>query len=473
MMTSLSQCYPSTDSGNTKSPLLLPQNVHYQFHDNEMLLRQQRYESNARTYPRRIPLALKRAEGVLVEDIEGRVYIDCLAGAGTLALGHNHPVVIDSIQLALSSGLPLHTLDLTTPVKDQFMQDVLAMLPDDFSRDAKIQFCSPSGTDAVEAALKLARIATGRSTVIAFHGAYHGMSQGALSIMGDREPKDALGALLNGAQFLPYPYMYRCPFGLGGEQAIDANLHYLETVLTDTHSGVVTPAAVVVEAIQGEGGVIPAPRRWLQGLRELTARAGVPLIIDEVQSGFARTGHNFAFEDAGITPDMVVLSKAIGGSLPLSVLVYNSALDHWKPGAHAGTFRGNQMAMLAGSATMNFIQNEHIAAHAASMGHYLQEHLQGLQHQYPCIGDIRGRGLMLGMEMVDNKAAADHLGSFPADGKLAARIQAHCLQRGLIIEVGGRNGAVVRFLPPLIISAEQIDCIVDIVRDAIAASIEQ
>nr|BFE90174.1 hypothetical protein GCM10020185_07100 [Pseudomonas brassicacearum subsp. brassicacearum] len=201
----------------------------YQFNESPLLARQNRQESNARSYPRRIPLALKRAKGLYVEDVEGRTFIDCLAGAGTLALGHNHPVVIEAIQQVLADELPLHTLDLTTPVKDRFVQDLFGLLPAELAAEAKIQFCGPTGTDAVEAALKLVRTATGRSTVLSFQGGYHGMSQGALSLMGSLGPKKPLGALLSsGVQFMPYPYDYRCPFGLGGVEGVKANLHYLE-----------------------------------------------------------------------------------------------------------------------------------------------------------------------------------------------------------------------------------------------------
>ncbi|WP_048302734.1 aminotransferase class III-fold pyridoxal phosphate-dependent enzyme, partial [Pseudomonas aeruginosa] len=219
----------------------------YEFSQSPLLERQSRQESNARSYPRRIPLALKKARGLLVEDVEGRTFIDCLAGAGTLALGHNHPVVIEAIRQVLADELPLHTLDLTTPVKDQFVQDLFGLLPPALAAEAKIQFCGPTGTDAVEAALKLVRTATGRSTILSFQGGYHGMSQGALGLMGNLGPKKPLGAVLStGVQFLPYPYDYRCPFGLGGEAGVKANLHYLENLLNDPEGGVQLPAAVIV-----------------------------------------------------------------------------------------------------------------------------------------------------------------------------------------------------------------------------------
>jgi len=447
--------------------------MRYEFHDSDILSRQRHTESNARSYPRKIPLALKRARGIYVEDVEGRVFIDCLAGAGTLALGHNHAVIVNAIQRVIDDELPLHTLDLTTPVKDRFVTDLFAMLPAALADNAKIQFCSPAGTDAVEAALKLVRTATGRSTVLAFHGAYHGMSQGALSLMGSTAPKAAFGALNNGVQFLPFPNDYRCPFGLGGDAGINANLRYLETVLTDSHSGVPTPAAIIVEVVQGEGGVIPAPDRWLQGVRDITRAAGVALIIDEVQTGFGRTGRHFAFEHADIVPDVVVLSKAIGGSLPLAVVVYQPWLDRWQPGAHAGTFRGNQMAMAAGSATMRFIAERQLADHAQQMGQQLLSHLRQLQLQHASLGDVRGRGLMIGVEIVDPSASPDYTGKSPAAGSLATEIQQQCLKRGLILELGGRSGAVVRFLPPLIVTSEQIDDIAVVFAAAVHAAVAQ
>ncbi|MGC5701019.1 aspartate aminotransferase family protein [Pseudomonas sp. NFXW11] len=452
--------------------LATPAQTLYQFDESPLLARQSRQESNARSYPRRIPLALKRASGIHVEDVEGRRFIDCLAGAGTLALGHNHPVVIAAIQQVLADELPLMTLDLTTPVKDQFVQDLFGLLPEALAAEAKIQFCGPTGTDAVEAALKLVRTATGRSTVLSFQGGYHGMSQGALSLMGSLGPKRPLAGLLNnGVQFLPFPYDYRCPFGLGGAEGVKVNLHYLENLLNDPEAGVALPAAVIVEAVQGEGGVIPADLDWLRGLRRITEQAGVALIVDEIQSGFGRTGKMFAFEHAGIVPDVVVMSKAIGGSLPLAVMVYRDWLDTWQPGAHAGTFRGNQMAMAAGSAVMRYLKEHNLPAHAAAMGERLREHLLILQRDFPQLGDVRGRGLMLGVELVDPAGTPDAQGHPPQHGRLAPLVQRECLKRGLILELGGRHGSVVRFLPPLVISAAQIDQVAQIFSKAVAAAV--
>ena len=436
----------------------------------ELLERQGRQESNARSYPRRIPLVLEQAHGIYVRDSRGQVFVDCLAGAGTLALGHNHPVVVEAIQHALASGLPMHTLDLCTPVKDAFVQEIFGCLPEAFAHDARIQFCGPTGADAVEAALKLTRTATGRQGLLAFEGAYHGMTLGTLSISGNLAPKSALGALMPGVQRLPFPHDYRCPFGVGGDKGVDISLHHLEHMLSDPESGITEPAALIVEPVQGEGGVIPAPDRWLQGVRELTARHSIPMITDEIQCGIGRTGKMFAFEHAGVVPDVVTLSKAIGGGLPLSVMVYRGTLDTWRPGAHAGTFRGNQLAMAAGTATLRFMRREGLLAHVEEVGARLREHLQQLQGTFAWIGDVRGRGLMLGMEIVDPCGVVDRQGRPPADAARAQALQRACLRRGLILELGGRHGATARFLPPLIITRAEIDFVVQILLEAARAA---
>ncbi|WP_083447193.1 diaminobutyrate--2-oxoglutarate transaminase [Achromobacter spanius] len=441
----------------------------YTLAGNTLLQYQEQRESNARSYPRRIPLALKRAKGIYVEDIEGRVFIDCLAGAGSLALGHNHPAVTEAIGAALNADLPLLTLDLTTPVKDRFMRDLFDLLPANFSRNAKIQFCGPTGADAIEAALKLVKTATGRADILAFQGAYHGMTQGALQLMGNVRPKRSLRSPLAGVQFLPYAYQYRCPFGLRGGAGVQAGLRYISTVLNDPEGGVPPAAGMILEAVQGEGGVIPAPLEWLQGLRELTRAADVPMILDEVQSGFGRTGRMFAFEHADIEPDVVVLSKAIGGGLPMAVVVYRDSLDQWESGTHAGTFRGNQLAMAAGSATMHVLRSEGLADHAHAMGERLTGLLLQLQRDHPELGDVRGRGLMLGVELVEPSLPAGM--PQPAAPGLASAVQAECLRRGLIIELGGRHGSVVRFLPPLIITARQIDRVFDIFSASLRAAL--
>jgi diaminobutyrate-2-oxoglutarate transaminase len=446
----------------------------YDLADNDLLERQRRLESNARSYPRRLPIALARAKGVYVEDVAGRVFIDCLAAAGTLVLGHNHPVPREAMERAFRDDLPLQTLDLATPVKDRFVQDLFSLLPSELAARAKIQFCGPTGTDAVEAALKLVKTATGRSTMLSFHGAYHGMSLGSLSLMGSLGAKRDIGPVMSDVQFLPYPYAFRCPFGIGGEAGETAGLRYIQTLLTDPESGVRAAAGMILEAVQGEGGVVPASERWLRELRRITRAATVPLILDEVQTGLGRTGRFFAFQHADIVPDVLVLSKAIGGGLPMSVVIYDEALDRWKPGAHAGTFRGNQLAMAAGSATIQFVRSQRLDLHAEAMGQRLRGHLLELQRRHAFVGDVRGRGLMLGMEIVDPAAAPGPAtsvgpGPRPTHGRLASALQHACIRRGLIVELGGRDGSTMRFLPPLIITDHEIDHVAEILAAAFDA----
>lgn len=425
--------------------------------DNSVLLAsQEKRESNARSYPRRLPLAIKQAEGVYITDMDGKQYIDCLAGAGTLALGHNHAVIHEAIQEVLDSKLPLHTLDLTTSVKEKFVDELFASLPASFAEKAKIQFCGPTGGDAIEAALKLVKTATGNRSILSFQGGYHGSTHGTLSVSGTLGPKKNIHALIPDTHFLPYPYEYRCPFGIGKE-GHKVSSTYIENVLDDPESGIVTPAAIIVEVVQGEGGSIPAPIEWLKELRRITKERNIPLIIDEVQTGIGRTGKMFAFEHAGIEPDVLVLSKAIGGSLPLSVMLYDRRLDQWEPGAHIGTFRGNQMAMATGQASLEYIKEHHLPEKAAENGSYFMKQLRALQEDMSSIGDVRGRGLMIGVEVVNPKAQANQLGSYSAYPELASEIQQECFKRGLILEVGGRFGTVVRLLPPLIITKKQID----------------
>jgi diaminobutyrate-2-oxoglutarate transaminase len=435
----------------------------------EHVARQDARESNARTYARKLRLAIVSAKGVRVTDADGRQYYDCLAAAGTLVLGHNHPEVSAAVRQAIDDGIAWQTLDIATPAKDAFTQALFDSLPGPFAERARIQFCSPSGSDAIEAALKLAKTASGRSGVLAFAGGYHGMTQGALALMGNLGPKQIPG-LMPGAQFMPYPYPYRCPFEAGGEQTARLSAAVLRTLLADVESGVL-PAAAVLELVQGEGGVIPAPDGWVREVRAILHARGVPMIVDEVQSGWGRTGRLYAFEHSGIEPDVLVLSKAIGGGLPLAVIVYDHALDVWKPGAHAGTFRGNQLAMVAGLATLKVLREQAIPAHAARMGERLRGHLEAIAAELPCIGDVRGRGLMLGAELVDTDGPRDALGHPLPDGALARRVQLACLARGLIIEMGGRQGSVARFLSPLIVTPADVDAIASIFHDALRAAV--
>lgn len=435
-----------------------------------ILRRQSLRESGARTYARSLPVVPVRARGMTIEGADGRRYLDCLSGAGTLALGHNHPVVLEAIREVLDSGAPLHVLDLATPVKDAFTTALFETLPRELAERGRVQFCGPAGTDAVEAAIKLVRTATGRSGLLAFSGAYHGMTAGALAATGDTAVRAAAGAADAPVTRLPYPYDYRCPFGVGGDRGAELSARLTANLLDDPKGGIQPAAGMILEPVQGEGGVIPAPDDWLRRMRAITAQRGIPLIADEVQTGVGRTGAFWAVEHSGIVPDVMVLSKAVGGSLPLAVIVYREELDTWRPGAHAGTFRGNQLAMAAGAATLAYVRREGLAERAAVLGARMLARLRGLAAHHPCVGDARGRGLMLGLELVDPAAEPDDRGSLPAAPRLAAAVQQEALRRGLILELGGRHSCVIRLLPPLTITDEQAEAVLDRLADSLAAA---
>jgi diaminobutyrate-2-oxoglutarate transaminase len=358
-----------------------------------ILRRQAARESAARTYARALPIVPVRARGLTIEGADGRRYLDCLSGAGTLALGHNHPVVLEAIRKVLDSGAPLHAPDLATPVKDAFITELFRTLPTGLADHARVRFCGPAGTDAVEAAVELVRAATGRTGILSFTGAHHGMTTGALGASG--EAFDAREGRL------PYPQDYRCPFGIGGAQGAELAARWTESVLDDRRSGVPDLAGMILEPVQNEGGVIPAPDAWTRRMRQITAARSIPLIADEVQTGVGRTGAFWAVEHSGVTPDVMVLSKAIGGSLPLSVVVYRDDLDACEPGAHPSTFRGNQLALAAGTATLAYVRENELAERAADLGTRMLAQLRELAWGFTCVGDVRGRGLMIGVEMVD------------------------------------------------------------------------
>jgi diaminobutyrate-2-oxoglutarate transaminase len=428
-----------------------------------------RRESSARTYASTFEAVFESGAGIRMRDQSGREIIDCLACAGALPLGHNHPEVRDALIRFLDSGHVQQVLDLTTPAKREFVDELFGLLPAAWADRAKIQFCSPSGSDAVEAAMKLVRFATGRQSILAFHGAYHGMTGGALAAMGNLGPKAALSGAGN-IHFVPYPYRYRCPFGTGGDETDQLSIQYLTNLLGDPESGITRPAAVILEVVQGEGGCIPVSDEWLRDLRQLTRAHDIPLVIDEVQTGFGRTGTMFAFERAGIVPDVLVLSKAVGGGFPLAVVIYDQAFDRWPRGMHAGTFRGNQIAMVAGKVTMEILRRDRLAEHAGDMGAMMMEGLRRIASEHPELGDVRGRGLMIGVEVV---APGPGVARPRQDGALAAAIKRAAFDHGLLLETGGRHGAVLRMLPPLILNRSDVGAILDRLDAAVTAAKRQ
>lgn len=416
-------------------------------------------ESSARSYARRFPVEFTAGEGVSLIARDGTRYLDLLAGAGVHALGHAHPRIMAALQTELSPILS--SLDLTTSAKLEFLRDFLAVLPEGLKDNARVHFCGPTGSDGIEAACKLARRVTGRRGLFAFHGGYHGMSQGALAVTASRDARRAgLDARMD-VTFCPFPYPFRGK-GLWSdpELAIDLALAHVETLLEDDHSGTDVPGAMIIEAVQGEGGTIVAPPRFLQGLREICDRFGILMIFDEIQAGMGRTGRWWALEHAGVRPDMMVVSKAIGGGLPLTLLAYRQDLDQWGPGDHIGTFRGQHLSFVAGRMVLAEFQDSQIVPRTAQLGGQLAERLHHLTGKYTIAGQARGLGLLQGLELNSRP------GLSASDA--AQAVQRGLFGRGIIIERGGRDGATLRFLPPLIITSSELDRAVEAIDAELA-----
>lgn len=422
-----------------------------------LLEEQDELESRARSYPRAIPVALAEGRGATVKDVDGNTFVDFFGGAGVLNVGHSNRAV--AAMATEQQARLVHALDFPTEPKINLMRKLKGILPGRLRQSARFHFGGPTGSDAVESAVKLVRTHTGRRTMVAFQGSYHGMTEGALALTSEVSRG---GPIESAVHFMPYPYCYRCPLGLKPDTCGMACARLLETSLEDPHSGLPKPAGVIIEPIQGEGGTIVPPEGYLQEIRRITKAHDVPLIADEIQTGFARTGKMFACEHEQVTPDVIVLSKAIGGiGYPLSCVAYEAELDTWEPGAHIGTFRGHQVAMAAGSATIDFIEQTDLAAHAAGLGEIAMAMLREASPELPSVGEVRGRGLMIGIELVKDRETK---APWP---ELATAVRSACCQNGLIIEVGGHYSNVARFLPPLVLSTALLERGVEIFLEAL------
>jgi len=429
----------------------------------EMLERQQQRESNARTYPRHLPLAIEEARGSFVRDMDGNVFIDFLAGAGVLSLGHNHPELIGIAAEQL--GKFTHGLDFPTPAKESFIDAQLSMLPASMRDKMKIHFCGPTGANAVDAAIKLCKTATGRGDIVSFQGGFHGSSAAGMALTGLVSQKAPVPNGMPGVHFFPYSYCSRCPVNLTPDSCTTNCVGFLENTLRDDLSGMALPAAVILEMVQGEGGVIPAALDFVRRVRAVTLDLGIPLIVDEVQTGCGRTGTWFAFEQYGIEPDVVVASKALSGiGTPVAIILYHKDLDRWAPGAHTGTFRGNQLAFAAGAEAVRIVRRDGILQHVQDRGAQIESLLKPLE-ALPWVRQVRGRGMMWGLELADPDTGR------PA-GDLALQVQEEVLQKGLILETGGRGGCVVRLLPPLNTSADVVAMACRILVDSISGLME-
>jgi len=423
----------------------------------EFLEYQFSHEGSAVSYPKGMPMAVRYASGATVEDVDGNKYIDFFGGAGVMNVGHSNPEVIEAASSQIVNLT--HSLDFPNPARRSMVGILHSLLPAELN---KVFFGGPTGSDAVEAAMKLAKYNTGRYPMIAFEGSYHGMSAGALSLSSGLGFKEDFLPMLPEVHFIPYAYCYRCPFGKEPETCNLDCAQYLEHILEDPHSGVGKPAAVIIEAIQGEGGSIVPPEKFIPKIREICNKHEILMIIDEIQAGLCRTGKMFAFEHSKVLPDIITLSKGLGGvGFPISCIAYKEGLDTWPAGKHIGTFRGNVVAYAAGSAALNFMVENNLAEHALNLGGLMLSWLKEIEKDSKIIGEARGKGLMLGVELVRDKETKE-----PAP-ELASMVRSYCHRNGLLIEIGGHYFNVARFLPPLVITEELAMKGVEIFRDAV------
>lgn len=389
----------------------------------------ERLESEVRSYCRAFPTCFKRASGAWIEDTQGRRFLDFFAGAGALNYGHNHPVLKEALLAYVSADGISHALDMATEAKLKLLEvfEQRVLLPRHL--DYKVMFPGPTGTNAVEAALKLARKYTGRTQVVSFTNAFHGMTLGSLAATGNATKRGAAGVPLTNVVRAPY-----CDY-LG--ESSDS-LGYLGTLFEDRSSGIDAPAAILLETVQAEGGVNVASAAWLRKLAALAKRSGALLIVDDIQVGCGRTGAFFSFEEAGIVPDIVCLSKSISGyGLPLSLVLMRRDLDVWQPGEHNGTFRGHNLAFVTAAAALETFWADDQLTQAVDAGSAVAR-ARMEQLAVACSARVRGRGLILGM-------ACD-------DPSLPGRISRHAFDQGLIIETAGAEDQVLKLLPPLTIS---------------------
>ncbi|WP_266081031.1 aspartate aminotransferase family protein [Haladaptatus caseinilyticus] len=422
----------------------------------ELLEKQRQIDSSAVAYPKSVPIAIDAAKGATIRDVDGNTYLDFFAGIGVLNVGHSNPYVLEAVQE--QTERVIHTIDFPTEARLDLIEALNEIAPGALPDHNRVVFGGPTGSDAIEATLKIAKYNTGNTGLIAFRGAYHGATSGALSLGGGRKYKRPYEPLLPDVSHVPYPYSFRQ--GISDDEARERVLSDVRELIEDPYSGIADPAGIWVEPIQGEGGVVTPPKGFLRGLKEITTENDIPLIVDEIQTGFGRTGQWFASDWEDVTPDIMPMAKAIGGiGLPLSATMYHEDLDTWEAGGHVGTYRGNVPAMRAGVRAIEYIRDHDLLAHAREMGTSIRKRFHDIADETPSIGDVRGRGLFVGVEFIDGNGMPNE--------PIVKSIQQHCYERGVLVWTAGRDGNVLRIIPPLVITEEQVETGMDIVMDAI------
>ncbi len=394
------------------------------------------YESEVRSYCRKFTAVFATAKGSKIWDEEGREYLDFFDGAGALNYGHNNDYIKEKLIDYLQKDGISHALDMYTGPKRDFIEYFEDNILKPRNLDYKLMFTGPTGTNAIEAALKLARKVTKRTNIFALMGCFHGMTMGALALTTDMASRAGAGVPLHDVTHIPAPYMF---------PELDT-VAYMEQLLADDHSGVEKPAALVLETIQAEGGIFPFDFEWLKRIEDFCHRHEILLIVDDIQVGCGRSGAFFSFEKAGIHPDMVALSKSIGGyGLPMALLLFKPELDIWKPGEHNGTFRGNQMAFIAAKAALEFALSTNLYESVNDKSKIVEEYMKNEILPLDEKLAVRGRGLIFGLDF--SKAAPKGT---------CREVVTECFKNGLIIEQAGRDDSVLKLMPALTISEEEL-----------------
>jgi 4-aminobutyrate aminotransferase len=405
------------------------------------------------------PVVVESASGAEIHGTDGRAYLDCFAGIAVVNAGHVHPRVAAAAKEQIDRLIHAASYIYYVPgVAD--LAEVLAHITPGALQ--KTFFCN-SGAEAIEGALRLARVATGKREVIALQMAFHGRTYGTLSITGNQARKTRGGPYMPGVAFAPAPYCYRCPLKLERETCDLACADAVDDVIRYQTSGDV--AAFVVEPVLGEGGIIPLPEGYLARVKQILEKHGILLLVDEVQTGFGRTGKLFAVEhQEGVEPDILAMAKGIADGFPLGAFIAPEAMaDTFQPGEHLSTFGGNPVSCAAAQANIAVLQEEGLVEHAAELGSWALSELRQLQQSHTLIGDVRGQGLMLGIELVKDRATKE-----PAAAE-AARVRAICREAGVLIGVGGQFGNVLRLQPPLVITREQLGQAIQTLSQALSA----
>lgn len=408
------------------------------------------------SYTRGYPLVIDRASGSTVQDVDGNLFLDCAAGIAVNSTGHSHPDVVQAISEQAQRFLHMSGTDFYYEPQVRLAEEIAAVAP--MAGGAK-SFFGNSGTEAIEASLKLARYATGRQNIIAFLGGFHGRTMGALALTASKAiQRRGTGPFMPGVYHAPYPDCYRCPIGAKPETCAAECLDFIDHQIFVHLVAPDEVAAIILEPIQGEGGYVVAPDQFLQRLRDLTKTHGILLIDDEVQSGMGRTGKMFAIEFSGVQPDIIGIAKGIASGMPIGVSTARADLMTWPPGTHASTFGGNPVSCAAALATIKLLK-ERLMANAAEVGKHMMARLKVLMDRHPLVGDVRGRGLMIGVELVRDRQSKERAGEERNAVVTAA------FNRGLLILGAGKNA--IRFSPPLVLTREEADVAVRIFDEAL------